>query len=444
MQGLTTFLARAALLVLASVARPALAQSECSHYALVSGYFSNVHVYDGCSGAFLRVLDPQPGRLGGPQAVRLGPDGRIWVVSENTAQVHRYRADDFAFVDTPINVGPVFGLTGIAFGANDGVYASGYTSSEVRLYGSDGQLRGTPVPLTNGFRGPDNGMSLGPDGRLYVPGYDTSNVLRHDPATGQNTILVPASTGGLRNARGILFRPGGETFLLSAEGSGQILEFRRDSGALVRELRSGLNRPTGMAWGPDGSLVVATGTRVVKLDPDTGAERGTLVTSGSGGLSGPTFVSFVPKASGVDRSQVGTQFWISGAGRLDGRRVVVDAMLSTTGPAFGNDYDPQAATSKRWGQLIFDFTSCTTATMSWNSTGSDSAGFGSGSFPVARFLPGAAAQRCIADGFGQSPPEDWLAGVWNGGASRSGEGFVFEYFNATTVVVAWFTHRPAE
>src|SRR6478735_12192169 len=51
---------------------------------LVSGYYSNVHIYDACTGAFLRNLDEE-GRIRGAQAVKLGPDGRLWVVSEDTS-----------------------------------------------------------------------------------------------------------------------------------------------------------------------------------------------------------------------------------------------------------------------------------------------------------------------------------------------------------------------
>ena len=424
-----------------AAAAPLRAQAECDRHLLVSGYNSNVHVYDGCSGAFLRVLDSQPGRLAGPQALRLGPDGALWVVSEATEQVHRYRADDFAFLSTPVATGAGFGLTGIDF--RDGaVWAGGYRGNVVRRYGLDGALQSTPVQGAAG-RGFDNGLVFGPDGLLYIPAYQSHTVLRHDPAGGQTTTLVGAGSGGLRNTRGILFRPDGATFLVTSEGSGQILEYRRDSGALVRELARGLVRPTGMAFGPDGSLVVATRDGVLRLDPSSGANRGMLVPAGSGGLDGPTFVLFLPKATPVDRSQVGSQFWISGPGRLDGRRVVVEAMYSSNGPVFGAGYDPQAIVSRRWGRLTLEFTGCTSATMGWDSTGADSAGFGSGGYVLSRFIPGPGTRRCEQAGFAQSPPEDWLQGTWWGGSARSGEGFIFEYVNDTTVVATWFTHRPA-
>ena len=181
---------------------------------------------------------------------------------------------------------------------------------------------------------------------------------------------------------------------------------------------------------------------MLRLDPASGARRDVLVTPLSGGLRGPTFVTFVPKSEGVDTSQIGSHFWISGAGRLEGRRVLVD-MLSTTGPAFGNAYDPADVVAKRWGRLEIDFSDCTTATLRWNSEGADSAGFGSGSYPLTRFLPSAGALRCLDAGFAQSPPDDWLRGTWSGGAARNGEGLTLEYIDASTIVVAWFTHRPA-
>lgn len=432
------------LITLCALAATVRAQSACSHYALVSGYFSNVHILDACSGAYLRDLDAQSNRLRGPQAIKLGPDGALWVVSERNAQINRYSAEDFTYLSAPIGVGTGFGVTGFDFRGQE-VYVGGYDADSVRRYSLTGQLLGTAVPANAGVGGPDNGLAFGPDGLLYVPGFDTHNVLRHNPATGQNTVLVPGGSGGLRNTRGILFRPDGETFLVSSEGSGQVLEYRRDNGALVRELVRGLVGPTGLAWAPDGSLAVLDQGGVQLRDPGTGELRRSLIGAGSG-LSGPTYVAFVrnPAATAPPSpSQIGTQFWISGAGRLDGRRLVVDAMQSTTGPKFGADFNPAEVVNARWGSLTVDFQSCSTATMQWNSSGNDSANFGTGGYALTRLLPSPGVQRCNSVGFAQSPPEDWLNGIWSGGAARSGEGFVFEFVNQATVGAAWFTHRPA-
>ena len=66
------------LTLLTSFAAPAAALTTCPHHLLVSGYFSTVHVYDACTGAYLRDLDSRA-RLAGAQAIRLGPDGLIYV-----------------------------------------------------------------------------------------------------------------------------------------------------------------------------------------------------------------------------------------------------------------------------------------------------------------------------------------------------------------------------
>ena len=422
-------------------AATASAQSACSHSLLVSGYYSNVHVYDACSGAFERTLDPQAGRLQGAQATRLGPDGAIWVVSESTSQVHRYDAADFHFLGTPINVGAGFGITGLAF-RGEQVYAGGYEGNTVRIYSLAGQLQSTPVQGVAAARGFDNGMTFGPDGLLYVPGYDTHNILRHDPATGQSTVLVAGGSGGLRNSRGILFRPGGATFLVSSEGSGQILEYRRADGGFVRQFAAALARPTGMLYHMDGSLLVVTNQGVVRLDPETGARRDTLVAAGSGGLNGPTFGMLVPKAASVDATQVGTQYWLTGPGRVVGRKLQVDALYSATGTGFGAGFDAQDIAVKRWGALEIEFTGCSSAVMTWMSTGNDTAGFGNGGYALTRFLPGPGTRRCEQAGFAASPAADWMSGTWSGGAARSGEGFVLDYIDDATVIAAWFTHRP--
>ena len=81
--------------LLAGAAPPAFGQSNCGGKLLVSGYNSNnVHIYDACTGAHLRNLDTE-NRINGPQALRIGPDGALHVVSENTSRILRYRADTF-------------------------------------------------------------------------------------------------------------------------------------------------------------------------------------------------------------------------------------------------------------------------------------------------------------------------------------------------------------
>ena len=124
-----------ALIAAATLSDRAAAQGSCAEHLLVSGYFSNnVAIFDACSGAFVRQLDSS-GRIRGAQAVRLNPANQlIYVVSEGTDRILRYRASDYEFVDVFAQLPGNFDPTGIDFGLDDEVYVASYgTSSVVEL-----------------------------------------------------------------------------------------------------------------------------------------------------------------------------------------------------------------------------------------------------------------------------------------------------------------------
>jgi WD40 repeat protein len=435
------FLALLALLPLGA------AQADCASLALVSGYFSgNVHVYDACTGEFLRLLDSQQ-RLAGPQAIRRGPDGLLYVASEMNAKVLRYRADTLDYVDTFITEGLGYHPLGFDFAANGDFYLSGFDPNLVNRYdGSTGALLGNALsPAKSTVRGPEIGTLFGPDGKLYVPGYYSGNVERYDPASDSTSQWINTASATLRKPRGILFEPGGSTALVGSESSGKIQRFRLSDGGLVGAFGPVITGVAGMAYGPDNSvLAVSSNNSVVALDATSGALRSTLVAPGSGGLAGATFIAVIPKVTAsVDTSQIGSQFWTVGAGSVNGKSLIVDVMASATGSGFGSAFDPNALVRKRWGSLRVDFTGCSAGQLHWDSTGADSAGFGSGGYAIERLLPSHATVECESQGFANVDNNDWITGHWFGGASRSGEGFLFEVTANGTAIVAWFTHRPA-
>ena len=63
--------------------------ATCSHRLLVSAFFSTVHVYDACSGAYIKDLD-SGSRLAGAQAIRVGPDGNLYVPGFGSHNMVRY------------------------------------------------------------------------------------------------------------------------------------------------------------------------------------------------------------------------------------------------------------------------------------------------------------------------------------------------------------------
>ncbi len=291
-----------ALCALFFAALAAAQPSPCGARLFLSGYFSTVHVFDACTGAFLRDLDPT-GRIKGPQAVKPGPDGLIYVTSENTQQILRYRNDaTMDFVDVFATL-PGADPTGFAFAPNGDVYVAAYKTSNVRRLTATGVPIDVPIAAGAGLVGPDNGIMFGPDGNLYVPGYDSNNVIRHDPRTGANSVAVAKNAGGLGHTRGLLAERDGRGILITGEGSNQLLRLDLATGAV--SVRNGtLNQPTGLDFAPDGSLLVLERDRVRKLDPVSGAITGDFIPAGAAHVDFGTYLAVIPYAAVPAKAEV--------------------------------------------------------------------------------------------------------------------------------------------
>lgn len=420
------------------VALPAAAQAPCSSRLFVSGFASTVHVFDACTGEYLRDLDTRT-RLAGAMAVRLGPDGLLYVVAETAGVIHKYRNDTLEYVGAFAQV-PGIGATGLAFDAAGVAYVAGYTSDDVKRFDRAGAALGAAFAArAAGLNGPDNGMTFGPDGNLYIPGFDSNSVVRFDPRTGEATVAVAARTAGLVRTRGLLAARDGAHLFITSEGSGAVLKWNLASGA-VAVLATGLATPTGIAYGTDGKLLVSHGDAVVRIDPDTGARLSTFVPAGTGGISGQVFIAVISKAA-VDTAQVGTQYWVVGDAAFSGRVLQLPQVYSATGAQFGPELRRSDIAIKRWGSVRIELLSCTEAMFTWDSTGPDSAGFGAGGYPVSRFFDNEGTARCRAQGIDHAD-KSWVNGQWWGGESRSGEGWFIDRRGDGVTFFAWFTHRP--
>ncbi|BAZ27903.1 putative lipoprotein [Cylindrospermum sp. NIES-4074] len=133
------------------------------------------------------------------------------------------------------------------------------------------------TPGNGGLRAPDD-LTFGPDGNLYVSSGGDSNlnlldslyptdsaVLRYSPSG--EFLGVAAAGNGLARPYGNAFGPDGTLYVASFR-SNQILKFNPVTGAFLGVFASdnnngqgslnGLNGPNGLAFGPDGSLYVTT------------------------------------------------------------------------------------------------------------------------------------------------------------------------------------------
>ena len=123
------------------------------------------------------------------------------------------------------------------------------------------------------------GITIGPDGNIYVNSSLTNNVAKYDGTTGAliNANFVPAGDHGLGLAYGMQFGPNGNLYV-SSFSTNSVLEYNGATGAFIQSIGAGspLTGPTGLTFGPDGNLYVAGSTsgpngEVLKFNPTTGA-----------------------------------------------------------------------------------------------------------------------------------------------------------------------------
>lgn len=445
------------LLALLVPSPEASAQGNCSTQLLVSGYRSNnVKIYNGCSGEFIRNLD-DGNRLRGPQAIRLGPDGLLYVVSELNNRVVRYNGQNLEFVDIFVQDDPATqddelrGLrspTAVDFTADGDVIVGGFASNSInRFDGETGEFAGFFIsPNGGGLNGLDAGMSFAPDGTLYVPGFDGNHILQFTATGG----LLGVLDDSISNPRMILYDTANSRMLVTAWGTGTIEAYSLPGGQAQGIVSGAQFRPSGLAMDLDGTLLVASDTNddVLRVNPNNGNLIETVVESGAGGLSGATYI-YVHEASDdpppAAEAELTGLYWISGLGQVDGNSIMVSDAVETGGPVFGEGYDPDALSFRRWGSLQIDMLGCRSGELGWDSRGPDSARFGTGGYAVQPIAAGFGVMDCEGIGFPNIENLAWVSGGWFGGASRNGEGLMIDVIDDENAFVTWFTYgQPVE
>ncbi len=131
-------------------------------------------------------------------------------------------------------------------------------------------------------------------GHVFSANLSGGNVTEHDP--GAITYVgnfVEAGAGGLTGATGIAFGPDGDLFVASSR-TDAILRFDGETGELVGPFiqDSILHSPFSVIFGPNGDLFVSSGTdhQVLRYDGETGVFRGVVLD----GLRVPIGLRFGP------------------------------------------------------------------------------------------------------------------------------------------------------
>ncbi|MEZ5325582.1 MAG: SdrD B-like domain-containing protein [Verrucomicrobiales bacterium] len=191
------------------------------------------------------------GGLDTPASSVLGRDGYAYFVSNGSNSVIRFDAATGTLdsvwlsaadgLDSPV---------GIAIDFAQNLYVSNFNGHEVRKYNSAGNFVSVlhTYPPTELPRG----MTVGPDGRLYVivntfsPGIG-GRIDRFDLTTGVRSTFVTMDAGSMP-AQGILWGPDGNLYVNDfLENEVQVYS---SAGAVVRTISTGLNGPCGIAIVP--------------------------------------------------------------------------------------------------------------------------------------------------------------------------------------------------
>lgn len=171
---------------------------------------------------------------------------------------------------------------------------------------------------------------------LLLTNFIDNDVLRYDGKTGAFLgDFVAPNAGGLGFPTGLAYGPDGSLYVGSVTAD-SILRYNGQTGAFLGAFASlpAFAFPTGMAFGPDGNLYVANENQILRYNGKTGASLGPFVASGTGGF--PEQIAFSPEGN----LYVATQF----GGTIQEYDGKTGALLNTLTPpncqTFGVAFSP--------------------------------------------------------------------------------------------------------
>ena len=211
------------------------------------GVTDKVGRYDMETGTLITYLDPAS-PVDSAYSAAMGPDGLLYVTSQDTHSVERYDPTDNSYIGTFVSTG------------------------------------------SGGLTDP-HGLAFGPDGNLYVVSNNTDEILRYHGTSGA---FIDVFATGLSSAQTLAFGPGGDLYVVDAGGLGPVRRYDGTTGSYIGVFATpSAAPPEGLAWGPSGNLFVALidDDEIEEFNGSTGASMGIFT---SAGLSGPAAITFGP------------------------------------------------------------------------------------------------------------------------------------------------------
>jgi hypothetical protein len=152
------------------------------------------------------------------------------------------------------------------------------------------------------------GMTVGPDGHVYVANSGNNTIRKLDGTTGASlAVFVTAGSGGLSSPRGLVFNPVSGNLLVTSYSSNQVLEYNGTTGAFVKvfnESAPPVTSPWGIMIAPNGNVLVGMGgttKRIYEYNKYSGKYYRAFI-RGSAFMQDPTGFDIMPP-SALDLNQ---------------------------------------------------------------------------------------------------------------------------------------------
>jgi sugar lactone lactonase YvrE len=200
--------------------------------------------------------EPLAVEIANPTSMAVGPDGALYISSRFEGQVYRMLNDEVELYASDLGV-----ATGLAFGPDGELYVGDRSGSILRVT-PDRQvetLASLPA-IVAAFH-----LAMGPDGCLYV---SSPTLATHDPIYRITPDrLVDVVCDGFGRPQGLAFDSTGALYVAEAlAGAAGLYRLDVSGEGAVPELVVAAPVLVGVAFDPDGGLILASNDTVWRLD----------------------------------------------------------------------------------------------------------------------------------------------------------------------------------
>ena len=236
--------------------------------------------------------------MNGPDGLALSNNGQILYAANGVGDaIETYNPETGEYLGRFAGP-PLAGLVNpvdMAISASGDVYVTdGGGTDDIYRYNLNGTLLGV-LTVGGAFNDPidrPQGITFGPDGKLYVADADDDLVRRINPTTGvveQNFGVAPEAGYQMDFPQRLAFGPDGKVYV-TAGASNNVIRIDTQTGDTEQFITpglGGLGNPIGLAFDDEGYLLVVSDNNFTVLEyTPLGAFSRAAVLAGSGGLQG--------------------------------------------------------------------------------------------------------------------------------------------------------------